>query len=89
MMRIRDLRQSRTIGVEEARKLLSSVLRSASRGKTTIITKHGKPYAAVVPVSAALVRKRVGENFLSLRGTGQGLYANVACHVAELRREWD
>lgn len=42
-----------TMGAEEARKMFPSLVESASRGKTTIITKHGKPYAAIVPVAQA------------------------------------
>lgn len=81
--------QRKTMGAEEARKLFPSLVENASRGNTTIITKHGKPFAAVVPVSEARARKRAGENFLGLRGTGKGLYGNVARHVDALRREWD
>ncbi|MEK7878123.1 MAG: type II toxin-antitoxin system Phd/YefM family antitoxin [Pseudomonadota bacterium] len=81
--------QSRMMGAEEARKLFPSLVESASRGQTTIITKHGKPFAAVVPVSEARARQRAGANFLSLRGTGKGLYGNVARHIDALRREWD
>ena len=81
--------QHRTMGAEEARKLFPSLVESASRGQTTIITKHGKPFAAVVPVSEARARKRAGASFLSLRGTGKGLYGNVARHIDALRREWD
>ena len=77
------------MGAEEARKLFPSVVESASRGATTIITKHGKPLAAVVPVSEVRVHQRAGESFLGLRGTGKGLYGNVARHVDTLRREWD
>lgn len=81
--------QSRTMGAEEARRVFPSLVESASRGKTTIITKHGKPLAALVPVSEARARKRAGESFLSLRGTGKGLYGNAARYIDALRREWD
>ncbi len=77
------------MGAEEARKLFPSLVESANRGKTTIITKHGKPLAAVVPVSQVQTRKRVGENFLALGGSGKGLYGNVARHIDALRREWE
>jgi prevent-host-death family protein len=75
------MRQNRIMDTEEARKHLPSLVESASRGETTIITKQGKPVAAVVPVAEARARKRVGENFLRLRGTGKGLYGNVARHI--------
>jgi antitoxin (DNA-binding transcriptional repressor) of toxin-antitoxin stability system len=74
------MRQNRIMDTEEARKQLPCLLGSASRGETTTITTQGKPVADV-PVSEALARKRVGENFLRLHGTGRGLYGNVARHI--------
>lgn len=79
-----------TMGAEEARKMFPSLVESASRGKTTIITKHGKPYAAIVPVAQARARTRVGERFIDLCGTGKGMYGgDVAKYIDELRAEWD
>ena len=78
-----------SIGAEEARKLFPSLVESASRGKTTIITKHGKPFAAVVPVGQVRARVRAGERFVDLCGTGKGLYGDAAKHVDKLRAEWD
>ena len=76
-------------GLEQARIQLPHIVAEAHAGFSSVITKHGKPYAAVVPVSEARARKRAGENFFGLRGTGKGLYGNVARHVDALRREWD
>ena len=82
--------KSATMGAEEARKLFPSLVESASRGKTTIITKHGKPFAAVVPVAQARTRARAGERFIDLCGTGKGLYGDDAAkYIDELRAEWD
>ena len=78
-----------SIGAEAARKLFPSLVESASRGKTTIITKHGKPFAAVVPVGQVRARVRAGERFVDLCGTGKGLYGDAAKHVDKLRAEWD
>ena len=79
-----------TMGAEEARKLFPSLVESASRGKTTIITKHGKPLAALVPVAQARARVRAGERFIDLCGTGKGLYGkDVAKYIDGLRAEWD
>ncbi len=78
-----------SIGAEEARRLFPSLVESASRGKTTIITKHGKPFAAVVPVAQARTRVRPGERFVDLSGTGKGLYGDAAKYVGKLRAEWD
>lgn len=78
-----------SMGAEKARKLFPALVESASRGKTTIITKHGKPFAAVVPVSQARARARAGERFVDLSSTGKGLYGDAARHVGKLRAEWD
>ena len=37
-------------GAEEARNQLPSLLEAAERGRATVITKHGKPVAALVPI---------------------------------------
>ena len=82
-----------SIGAEEARKLFPSLVESASRGTTTIITKHGRPCAAVVPVALARAPQRRGERFLDLCGTGKGLYGgagnDAAKYINKLRAEWD
>lgn len=77
----------RILGTEEARKQFPSLVERASQGKTTLITRHGKPYAALVPPPQAQARR--GESFLALRGSGKGLYGKVACYVEALRQEWD
>ncbi|PZP64581.1 MAG: Prevent-host-death protein [Azospira oryzae] len=38
-------------GVEAARKNLSALLEQAYRGEPSLITRHGKVYAAIVPPS--------------------------------------
>ena len=78
----------KTYGAEEARTLLPELLERAHQGKTTLITKRGKPYAAIVPVPEAAPRSaRVA--LLSLEGTGRGLWgSDAAGEVARLRDEW-
>jgi antitoxin (DNA-binding transcriptional repressor) of toxin-antitoxin stability system len=76
------------IGVEEARKIFPSLVDSARHGETTVITRHGKPYAAVGPFDAASIRWRASEGILALRGSGRGLYGDVARSIDEARREW-
>jgi prevent-host-death family protein len=39
-------------GAEEARNQLPDVLEAAEKGEATIITKHGRPVAALIPISA-------------------------------------
>lgn len=77
----------RILGIEEARKQFPSLVERASQGKTTLITRHGKPCAALVPPTQAQARR--GESFVSLRGSGKGIYGNVARYIDALRREWD
>ena len=77
------------IGVEEARKIFPSLVEGARHGETTVITRHGKPYAAVGPFDAASTPRRASEGILALRGSGRGLYGDVAKSIDEMRREWD
>lgn len=77
-------------GLEKARSRLPGIVAEAHAGKRTVITRHGKPYAAVVPVADLEKRssqKRSG--FLALRGTGKGLWGkDTRKTLADLRAEW-
>ncbi len=76
----------RTVGVEEARTNLPSLLRAANHdGEVTVVTKRGVPYAAIVPVSRALVD---GPKFGTLRGSAKGCYGDATEFVGRLRDEW-
>jgi prevent-host-death family protein len=78
----------KTYGAEEARTLLPELLERAHHGKATVITKRGKPYAAIVPVAQAAAGKS-GVSILSLSGTGRGLWGrDAAAMVTALRDEW-
>ncbi len=75
-------------GAEEARKHFPSLLERAARGEPTVITKHGRAYAALVPVSA-LPSTAGGADFLALRGSGKGLWGrSVRRAIARMRDEW-
>ena len=75
-----------TAGVKEARTRLPEILRSAdNEGTVTIVTKRGKPCAAVVPVSQAL---RKAPNLSDLRGSAKGCFGNAGQFVSKLRDEW-
>jgi prevent-host-death family protein len=77
------------LGAEQARKRLPQLLDRAHRGETTIITKHGKPYAAVVPLDAVLP-KLVTVCLSSLRGSGKDCWSNQPGRdIAALRDDWD
>ena len=79
-------------GLEQARIQLPSIIANAHAGISSIITRHGKPYAAVVPVQELQKRRSASacaSGLLALRGTGQGLWgADIGQAVSELRDEW-
>jgi len=79
-------------GLEQARIHLPAIVANAHAGIRSVITKHGKPYAAVVPhqeLEALQGSTSRPAGILSLRGTGRGLWGtSTAQTVAELRNEW-
>ena len=76
-------------GAEEARNQLPSLLEAAEKGRATVITKHGKPVAALVPIedfNAASEQM----SLVTLRGSGRGLWgADAAKTIDALRDEWE
>jgi antitoxin (DNA-binding transcriptional repressor) of toxin-antitoxin stability system len=76
-----------TVGLEQGRNTLPQLAARAHAGEPSLLTRHGKPYAAIVPPDMAALRSRV--SFLALRGTGKGLWGpSPAQGIAELRDEW-
>jgi len=76
-------------GVEDARSQLPTLLAEAERGRSTIITRHGRPIAAIVPVGRAAGRSRQ-LSLLGLAGSGKGLWGkDSAKTLRKLRDEWD
>ncbi|WP_396269606.1 type II toxin-antitoxin system Phd/YefM family antitoxin [Ideonella sp.] len=79
-------------GLEQARAQLPQIASEAVAGYTSVITRHGKPVAVVLPVStweAQQHANRPRASLLALRGTGRGLWPQGASTaVAELRHEW-
>ena len=79
------------LGAEQARarKHLPELLDKASRGEITVITKHGKPYAALVPLDT-LSRAHKPVPIASLRGSGKYCWSDQpGREIAMLRNEWD
>lgn len=76
-------------GAEEARNQLPDLLEAAEKGRSTVITRHGRPVAALVPVGE--YRPAVRQRPLTpLKGSGQGLWGpDSARTVGELREEWN
>lgn len=76
-------------GAEEARACLPELIERAHRGISTVITRHGRPYAAVVPLDRV---PRTGARGLlvALAGSGAGLWGrnSAVTTTAALRDEW-
>lgn len=78
----------KSYGAEEARTKLPELLERAHRGQATVITKHGRPFAALVPAAKTLVLKpRL--KLLALAGSGKGLWGRSSTKaVTRMRDEW-
>lgn len=73
-------------GVQSARERLPELLDRAHKGERVLITKHGRPYAALVEPAAATARSG---SFARLRGTGKGLWGRDSRRwIEKLRSEW-
>lgn len=74
-------------GAEEARQQLPAILAAAAAGRTTVITRHGREIAAVVPASAIKQARPV--SLLALAGSGRKLWGKDSSKtIADLRDEW-
>ena len=76
-------------GAEEARNQLPDLLAAAENGQSTIITRHGRPIAALVPIDAydSVVRQ---QSLLPVAGSGRGLWSkDSAQRIRKLRAEWE
>jgi prevent-host-death family protein len=79
---------TRRKGAEEARNRLPELLDAAENGHSTIITRHGRAVAALVPIEAYESRNRQ-QSILPLVGSGRGLWGkNSAATIAALRDQW-
>ena len=76
-------------GAEEARNQLPDLLEAAQRGHSTIITKHGRPVAALVPIDE-LPASGTQRSLLPCKGTGRGLWGKDSSRTLRaLRDEWN
>jgi prevent-host-death family protein len=74
-------------GAEEARQQLPAILAAAAAGRTTLITRHGREIAAVVPIEQARAAGPV--SLLSLAGSARGLWGEHSSRTIDaLRDEW-
>ncbi len=77
-----------SLGVEEARNQLPGLLEQAAGGTPTVITRHGRPIAALVPLETYGAGGRQ-QSILPLAGSGRGLWGKrSAATVGRLRNEW-
>ncbi|MCC7257307.1 MAG: type II toxin-antitoxin system Phd/YefM family antitoxin [Gammaproteobacteria bacterium] len=75
-------------GAEEARSQLPALLEAAEQGRSTIITRHGRPVAALVPLADHVAGDRQ-RDLLALAGSGRGLWGRDSARtVRKLRDEW-
>jgi len=75
-------------GAEEARSQLPDLLEAAEKGRSTIITKHGRPVAALVPIEAYGTAVRQ-QPLMPVAGSGRGLWGkDSARRLRKLRDEW-
>ena len=80
-------------GAEEARNTLPALLDLAERGESTIISRHGRPIAAIVPIAAYEAihddKKPRQRSLLSLSGSGAGLWGEDSAKTLRgIRDEW-
>jgi prevent-host-death family protein len=71
----------------EARSQLSALLADAEKGRVTIITRHGRSIAAIVPVTQRATRQ---QPLTALAGSGKGLWGKESAKLLRrLRDEWN
>jgi prevent-host-death family protein len=76
-------------GAEEVRNQLSDLLDAAEGGKSTIITRHGRPVAVLVPIDEYRPVERQASLF-PLAGSGRGMWGKDCTRtIHQLREEWD
>jgi prevent-host-death family protein len=76
-------------GAEEARKQLPALLDDAEKGRSTIITRHGRPVAVLVPIEE-YEKSRPQLSILPLQGSGRGLWGDDPARTIDaLRDEWE
>lgn len=76
-------------GVEEARSTLPQLLEQAANGKATVIARHGRPIAALVPLEA-YTAPGSQQSLLPYEGSGAGLWGKrSSTTIRKLRAEWD
>lgn len=74
-------------GASEARKQLPALLNEAKKGRPTIITRHGRPIAALIPVKTSIGCRQ--KALTGLAGSGKGMWDRDSTRaVRRPRDEW-
>ena len=75
-------------GAEEARNRLRELLEAAENGRSTVITRHGRPVAVLAPIAA--YGAGIGQQPLTpWQGSGRGLWGKDSARtLRRLRDEW-
>ena len=80
--------KTREKGAEEARDQLPQLLEDAASGRATVITRRGRPVAALVSLKAYRGSSKQ-KSLLDLEGSGRGLWGrNSHETLTKLRNEW-
>ena len=75
-------------GAEEARNQLPLLLADAEKGRSTIITRHGRSVAALVPLEDVAASKQ--KSLVALAGSGKGYWGKDSRNtLRRLRDEWN
>ena len=73
-------------GVEEARNQLPDLLDAAEKGRSTVITRHGRPIAALVPIEAyGAIHPQ--QPLAPLAGSGRGLWGSESTQMLRKLRD--
>jgi prevent-host-death family protein len=76
-------------GAEQARAELPALLAHAANGGSTIVTRHGRSIAAIVPVERIQPGARQ-KPLTPLAGSGKGLWGRDSARtLRKLRDEWN
>ena len=76
-------------GAEEARNRLPELLAAAEQGRSTIITRHGRPAAVLMPITRCGVANDQ-QPLTPWQGSGRGLWEKYSPGtLCRLRDEWD
>ena len=83
------MRKTAHIGAEHARNQLPELLEAAEKGNSTIISKYGRPVAALVPIEQYDSGSRQ-RSLLPLKGSGKKLWGKDSVRtLRRLRDEWN